>query len=45
MTESLESSVPEPRDRLTRWRLVLGGDEADPADVHLSAEEIGRAHV
>ncbi|GAA4087530.1 VWA domain-containing protein [Nocardioides kongjuensis] len=42
MTESLESPVPEPRDRLTRWRLVLGGDEADPADVHLSAEDLVR---
>ena len=37
-----ESPAPEPRDRLTRWRLVLGGDEADPGDVHLSAEDLVR---
>jgi Mg-chelatase subunit ChlD len=30
------------RDLPTRWRLVLGGDEADPADVPLSAEDLVR---
>lgn len=37
-----ETGPSEARDRLTRWRLVLGGDEADPADVPLSAEDVVR---
>ncbi|WP_182377971.1 VWA domain-containing protein [Nocardioides sp. WS12] len=34
--------LPGPRDRVIRWRLVLGGDEADPDDVPLSADDLVR---
>ena len=29
MTEDLANATPPERDRMTRWRLVLGGGEAD----------------
>jgi len=41
-----DETAPEtpvaPRDRLTRWRLVLGGDEADGTDVDLSGDDAQR---
>lgn len=41
MTAS-EEQAAQPRDRQTRWRLVLGGDETDPATGLLSAADLVR---
>ncbi|WP_337191552.1 VWA domain-containing protein [Nocardioides flavescens] len=41
--ETTPGATPEaPRDRLTRWRLVLGGEEADGTDVELSGDDVQR---
>lgn len=34
--------MSDPRDRLTRWRLVLGGGEADGTEAPLDAEDASR---
>ena len=43
MTPAESTQPPEPRDRLTRWRLVLGGAEADGIrDVALDPDDLRR---
>lgn len=43
MTPAEPTQPPEPRDRLTRWRLVLGGAEADGIrDVALDPDDLRR---